>query len=52
MMIGVANEAGDRRDRAAHWGGLSEAVVVDRPGSAVLLPGTWGTLTFGPRQVR
>ncbi len=46
--VGIANAAGDRRERAAHWGGLSEAVVVDRPGSARLLPDTWGTLFFAP----
>ena len=49
VSVGVANAAGDRRERAAHWGGLSEAVVVDRPGSTRLLPDTWGTLTFGPK---
>lgn len=46
--VAVANDAGDRRERAAHWGGLSEGIVVDRPGSTVLLPGTWGTLNFEP----
>ncbi len=44
--IGVANPAGDRRERAGHWGGLSEAAVVDRPGSHRLLPENWGTLVF------
>jgi hypothetical protein len=48
VSIGVANAAGDRRERAGHWGGLSEAAVVDRPGSAQLLPHTWGTLIFAP----
>ena len=48
LSIGVANAAGDRRERAGHWGGLSEAAVVDRPGSAQLLPHTWGTLLFAP----
>lgn len=48
--VGVANEAGDRRERAAHWAGLSEAFVVDRPGSTRLLPETWGTLTFVPAE--
>ena len=48
--VGVANEAGDRRDRAGHWAGLSEAAVVDRPGSARLLPETWGTLIFEARK--
>ena len=48
LSIGVANAAGDRRERAGHWGGLSEAAVVDRPGSAQLLPHTWGTLIFAP----
>ena len=47
--IAVANTAGDRRERAGHWAGQSEGVVVDRPGSARLLPGTWGTLHFVPR---
>ena len=46
--VGIANAAGDRRDRAAHWAGLSEASVADRPGSTILLPETWGTLTFVP----
>jgi len=32
--------------RAGHWGGLSEAAVVDRPGSTRLLPENWGTLIF------
>ena len=45
--VAVANVSGDRRDRAAHWGGLSEALVVDRPGSARLLPENWGTVVFG-----
>jgi len=49
VSIGVANTAGNGRDRAAHWGPLSEGVVVDRPGSARLLPDTWGTLTFGAK---
>ena len=44
--VAIANESGDQRERAAHWGGMSEARVVDRPGSAVLLPHTWGTLLF------
>ena len=46
--VGVANDAGDRRERAGHWAGLSESFVVDRPGSTILLPDTWGTLTFAP----
>lgn len=46
--VGIANASGDRRERAAHWAGLSEAVVVDRPGSARLLPDTWGALVFMP----
>jgi len=46
--VGIANDAGDQRDRAAHWAGLSEGRVVDRPGSAELLPRTWGTLHFLP----
>jgi HrpA-like RNA helicase len=48
--VAVANDGGDRRERAMHWAGLSEGVVVDRPGSAVLLPRTWGTLTFMKEQ--
>lgn len=44
--VGVANPAGDRRERAGHWGGLSEAAVVDRPGSSRLLPENWGTLVL------
>lgn len=44
--VAVANAAGDRRERAGHWAGQSEASVVDRPGSAQLLPRNWGTLTF------
>jgi hypothetical protein len=46
--IGVANAAGDRRERAAHWAGQSEGPVVDRPGSLRLRPDTWGTLHFVP----
>ena len=46
--VGIANPGGAQRDRAAHWAGLSEGRVVDRPGSAELLPHTWGTLTFAP----
>ena len=46
--VGLANPAGDERLRAAHWAGLSESRVVDRPGSAELLPQHWGTLTFAP----
>ncbi len=46
--VAVANAAGDRRERAAHWAGLSEGIVVDRPGSTILLPNTWGQLTFDP----
>ena len=48
--VAVANAAGDRRERAGHWAGLSEAVIVDRPGSTRLLPSTWGTLRFAPVQ--
>ena len=47
--VGIANAGGDRRDAAAHWAGQSEAAVVDRPGSARLLPATWGTLVFQPK---
>ena len=46
--VAIANAEGNRRERAAHWAGLSEAVVVDRPGSARLLPDTWGKLQFLP----
>jgi len=46
VSVGTANAAGDTRERAAHWAGLSEGRVVDRPGSAELLPHTWGSLTF------
>ncbi|HEX7902070.1 MAG TPA: hypothetical protein VF950_30195 [Planctomycetota bacterium] len=45
--VAFANEGGDRRERAAHWAGETEAAVVDRPGSIRLLPRTWGSLTFG-----
>jgi len=48
VSVGTANAAGDTRERAAHWAGLSESRVVDRPGSAELLPRTWGTLRFAP----
>ena len=48
VSVAVANQGGNRRERAMHWAGLSEGVVVDRPGSAALLPRTWGTLTFAP----
>ena len=48
VSVAVANQGGNRRERAMHWSGLSEGVVVDRPGSAALLPHTWGTLTFAP----
>jgi hypothetical protein len=50
LSIAVANAAGDRRERAGHWAGQSEGVVVDRPGSARLSPSTWGTLHFVPRR--
>ena len=46
--IGVANESGIERARAAHWAGETEGRVVDRPGSAELKPATWGTLKFAP----
>ncbi|MCY2995973.1 MAG: hypothetical protein NTY19_50200 [Planctomycetota bacterium] len=49
ISVAVANQSGDRRERAMHWAGLSEGVVVDRPGSAELVPRTWGTLNFAPR---
>jgi len=44
--VGFPDAGGRARARAAHWAGQSEAVVVDRPGSAALLPSTWGTLVF------
>ena len=44
--VGFADAGGKVRTRAAHWAGQSEATVVDRPGSAALLPATWGTVTF------
>ena len=43
---GFPDAGGRVRSRAAHWAGQSEAAVVDRPGSAALLPSTWGTLVF------
>ena len=48
VSVGVANAQGTQRERAAHWAGSSEGVVVDRPGSARLVPATWGTLRFAP----
>lgn len=47
VSVAFANAGGDRRERAAHWAGETEAAVVDRPGSIRLLPRTWGSLTFG-----
>jgi len=44
--VGIPDAGGRVRARAAHWAGQSEAAVVDRPGSAALLPSTWGTLVF------
>ena len=44
--VGFPDAGGRVRSRAAHWAGQSEAAVVDRPGSAALLPSTWGTLVF------
>ena len=44
--VGFSDPAGRVRTRAIHWTGESEAVVVDRPGSAELKPSTWGTLQF------
>jgi hypothetical protein len=44
--VGFPDAGGMARVRAAHWAGQSEAAVVDRPGSAALLPSTWGTLVF------
>ena len=46
--VRIAHASGDRRVRAVHCSGTSEAVVVDRPGSARLLPDTWGSLNFAP----
>jgi len=48
VSVGTANTAGDTRERAAHWAGLSESRVVDRPGSAELIPHTLGTVKFAP----
>jgi len=44
--VGIANKEGAVRKAAYHWAGETEALVVDRPGSSALLPGTWGTLVF------
>lgn len=44
--VGFPDAGGRVRTRAAHWARQSEAAVVDRPGSAALLPSTWGTLVF------
>ena len=44
--VGIANETGNEPLCAVHWAGLSEDQVVDRPGSPILLPHTWGTLQF------
>jgi len=44
--VGFSDPAGRVRTRAVHWAGESEAMVVDRPGSAELKPSTWGTLQF------
>ena len=44
--IAVANAAGDRRERAGHWAGQSEGVVVDRPGSAATVAGDVGNALF------
>ncbi|MFZ2655403.1 MAG: hypothetical protein WAX69_10795 [Victivallales bacterium] len=46
--IGFDASAGDQRERAAHWAGLSEGKVVDRPGSSELLPHAWDMMTFSP----
>jgi len=46
VSVGVADDSGAERTRAAHWAGLTEGRVVDRPGSTRLLPHTWGTLRF------
>jgi len=48
VSVGIANAQGTQRERAAHWAGNSEGVVVDRPGSARLTPSLWGTLRFAP----
>ena len=50
VSVGIANAQGTQRERAAHWAGSSEGVVVDRPGSARLSPSLWGTLHFAPFQ--
>jgi FlgD Ig-like domain len=44
--VAFADKAGQVRNRASHWAGESEAMVVDRPGSAELKPASWGTLQF------
>lgn len=44
--VGFADASGQVRERASHWAGESETIVVDRPGSAELKPQTWGTLQF------
>jgi hypothetical protein len=41
-----SDAGGQVRVSASHWAGESETSVVDRPGSAELKPGTWGTLQF------
>jgi hypothetical protein len=44
--VGFPDAGGRERAGAAHWAGQREAAVVDRPGSAALLPATWGTLVL------
>jgi hypothetical protein len=51
VSVGFANDAGTVRQAAAHWAGEQEAMVVDRPGSAALLPATWGTMVFDRNRV-
>jgi len=46
VSVAFANAGGTERERVAHWAGETEGKVVDRPGSAALLPSTWGTLVF------
>ena len=44
--VAVAHEGGDRRERAMHWAGLSEGVVIERPRFRAVRPTT--SLIPGP----
>jgi hypothetical protein len=46
VSVAFSNPEGTVRQRASHWAGESESTVVDRPGSAALLPATWGKLVL------